>query len=76
MDVDTYPTSTFRLTDSTEIMFRVWGIPNPSVPEAFVYTGKTGILSSISPSILIGEGIVRGVSPGRDVAVGVGNQMR
>tara|TARA_B110000459_G_C16363420_1_gene382011 strand:+ start:571 stop:735 length:165 start_codon:yes stop_codon:yes gene_type:complete len=44
MDVDTYPTSTFRLTDSTEIMFRVWGIPNPSVPEAFVYTGKTGIL--------------------------------
>ena len=92
MDVDTYPTSTFRLTEpvtvpasttvatmdpfiangeltlrgstkpvvfdiyaviadgrlrltgSTEIMFRDWGIPNPSVPEAFVYTGKTGIL--------------------------------
>ena len=33
-----------RLTGSTEIMFREWGIPNPSVPEAFVYTGKTGIL--------------------------------
>ena len=33
-----------RLTGATEIMFREWGIPNPSVPEAFVYTGKTGIL--------------------------------
>ena len=36
--------SRLRLTGSTEIMFREWGIPNPSVPEAFVYTGKTGIL--------------------------------
>jgi polyisoprenoid-binding protein YceI len=33
-----------RLTGSTEIVFREWGIPNPSVPEAFVYTGKTGVL--------------------------------
>lgn len=36
--------SRLRLTGSTEIMFREWGIPNPSVPEAFVYTGNTGIL--------------------------------
>lgn len=33
-----------RLTGSTEIVFSEWGIPNPSVPEAFVYTGKTGVL--------------------------------
>jgi len=33
-----------RLTGSTEIVFSEWGIPNPSVPEAFVYTGRTGVL--------------------------------
>ena len=33
-----------RLTGSTEIVFSEWGIPNPSIPEAFVYTGKTGVL--------------------------------
>lgn len=33
-----------RLTGSTEIVFSEWGIPNPSIPEAFVYTGKIGVL--------------------------------
>jgi len=33
-----------RLTGSTEIVFRDWGIPNPSVPAAFIYTADTGTL--------------------------------
>ena len=33
-----------RLTGSTEIVFSEWGIPNPSVPETYVYTSNTGTL--------------------------------
>lgn len=33
-----------RLTGSTEIVFSEWGIPNPSVPEAFIFTENSGIL--------------------------------
>jgi polyisoprenoid-binding protein YceI len=33
-----------HLTGATEIVFRDWGIPNPSVPSAFIYTADTGTL--------------------------------
>ncbi len=33
-----------RLTGSTEIVFSEWGIPNPSVPEAFIFTENSGTL--------------------------------
>ena len=33
-----------RLTGSTEIVFSEWGIPNPSLPAAFILTGDRGTL--------------------------------
>jgi len=33
-----------RLTGSTVIDFSDWGIPNPSVPAAFIFTSETGTL--------------------------------
>lgn len=33
-----------RITGSTEIRFSEWGIPNPSVPEVFIFTDPFGIL--------------------------------
>lgn len=33
-----------RLTGSTEIDFSEWGIPNPSLPAAFIFTSDTGTL--------------------------------
>lgn len=33
-----------RLTGSTEIDFSDWGIPNPSLPAAFIFTSETGTL--------------------------------
>jgi polyisoprenoid-binding protein YceI len=33
-----------RLTGSTEIVFSEWGIPNPSLPAAFIFTGDRGTL--------------------------------
>jgi len=33
-----------RLTGSTSIVFADWGIPNPSLPAAFIFTGDRGTL--------------------------------
>jgi hypothetical protein len=33
-----------RLTGSTEIVFAEWGIPNPSLPAAFIFTEDRGTL--------------------------------